>query len=113
MERENSLKRPGDAALTLNLDLVGERPSGRIAPETPLVELAREATKVFGVEPQLDQSSTDSNIPISLGIPAITVGAGGSSGCSHTLDEWYEPLQRDLGLKRGLLITLGTVGLAE
>lgn len=113
VERENSLRRPGDASLSLDLDLVGERPSGQTSPTSPLVELAREATKVIGVEAQLDQSSTDSNVPISLGIPAITLGAGGSSGCSHTLDEWYEPENRDLGLKRGLLVALGTVGLAE
>jgi tripeptide aminopeptidase len=113
VERENSLKRPGDSALILNLDLVGERPSGHTSPDSPLVELAREATRVFGTEAQLDQSSTDSNVPISLGIPAITIGAGGSSGCSHTLDEWYEPQNRDEGLKRGLLVALGTVGLAE
>ena len=113
VERENSLKRPGDTALILNLDLVGERPSGQTSPNSPLVELAREATRVFGMEAQLDQSSTDSNVPISLGIPAITIGAGGSSGCSHTLDEWYEPQNRDEGLKRGLLVALGTVGLAE
>ena len=113
VERENSLKRPGDAALILNLDLVGERPSGQTSPDSPLVELAREATRVFGVQAQLDQSSTDSNVPISLGIPAITIGAGGSSGCSHTLDEWYEPQNRAEGLKRGLLVALGTVGRAE
>lgn len=111
VERENSQRRPTDSPLLLSLDLVGERPSGQTAPDCPLVELAREATKLFGVDAQLDQSSTDSNIPISLGIPAITIGAGGASGCSHTLDEWYEPQNRDQGLKRGLLITLGTVGL--
>ena len=113
VERENSLKRPGDAALILNLVLVGERPSGQTSPDSPLVELAREATRVFATEAQLDQSSTDSNVPISLGIPAITIGAGGLSGCSHTLEEWYEPQNRDEGLKRGLLVALGTVGLAE
>ena len=77
-----------------------------------LVELAVEATKVLGVEPRLDQSSTDSNLPISLGIPAITLGAGGTSGSSHTLAEWYDPTDRDLGLKRALLVMLGLVGLA-
>jgi acetylornithine deacetylase/succinyl-diaminopimelate desuccinylase-like protein len=113
VERENSSKRIGDADLVLKLELVGERPSGQTAPDAPLVELAREATKVFGVEAQLDQASTDSNVPISLGIPSITIGAGGTSAGSHTLDEWYEPLNRDEGLKRGLLVVLGSVGLAE
>lgn len=110
-ELENSTRRPGDSPLSVSIDLVGERPSGETSPNSPLVEVAREATRAIGFEPQLEQSSTDSNLPISLGIPAITLGAGGTSGGSHTLDEWYEPLHRDLGLKRGLLTILGTVGL--
>jgi hypothetical protein len=64
---------------------------------------------MLGFEPRLDQSSTDSNLPISLGIPAITLGAGGTSGFSHTLDEWYDPRDRDKGLKRGLLVILGMI----
>jgi acetylornithine deacetylase/succinyl-diaminopimelate desuccinylase-like protein len=111
VEHENAARRPGDAPLVLNIDLVGERPSGETPSGSLLVELAQEATQTFGVVAELDQSSTDSNLPISLGIPAITLGAGGTSGCSHTLDEWYEPLNRDKGLKRGLLTILGMVGL--
>ena len=111
--RENSLKRPGDSTLNLSLELVGERPSGQTDPKSPLVELACEATRALGVEPQLDQASTDSNVPIALGVPAITIGAGGASGFSHTLEEWYEPKNRDQGLKRGMLIALGTVGLSQ
>ena len=101
---------PGDPLLNLKLDLIGERPSGETRADSPLVEFALEATRTLGVAPRLDQSSTDSNLPISLGIPAITLGAGGSSGLSHSLDEWYDPRGRDLGLKRGLLVILGIVG---
>lgn len=108
---ENAKRRAGDPELTLKLDLIGERPTGVTPAESPLVELAIESTKVLGFEPRLDQSSTDSNLPISLGIPAITLGAGGASGFSHTLDEWYDPRDRDKGLKRGLLVILGMVGL--
>jgi tripeptide aminopeptidase len=111
VDQENNTRRPGDPPLGLTLDLVGERPTGETSENSPLVELAVEATRTLGVEPQLEQSSTDSNLPISIGIPAITVGAGGASGHSHTLDEWYEPQGRDKGLKRGLLIVLGMVGL--
>ena len=75
-----------------------------------VVEMAAEATRVLGSMPRLEQASTDSNIPISMGIPAITLGAGGTSGKSHTLDEWYDPRERDLGLKRALLVLLGMVG---
>lgn len=110
-DEENANKRPGDPLLELKVDLIGERPTGATPDDSPLVELAVEATKLLGVEPRLDQSSTDSNLPISLGIPAITLGAGGTSGASHTLAEWYDPRGRDLGLKRGLLVILGVAGL--
>ena len=111
VDEENANKRPGDPLLDLKLDLIGERPTGETPADSPLVELAVEATKLMGVEPRLDQSSTDSNLPISLGIPAITLGAGGTSGCSHTLAEWYDPRGRELGLKRALLVVLGLVRL--
>ena len=106
-DEENAARRAGVAELRLKLDLIGERPTGETPSDSPLVELAIEATKVLGFEPRLDQASTDSNLPISLGIPAITLGAGGYSGNSHTLDEWYDPRDRDKGLKRGLLVILG------
>lgn len=110
VDEENAKRRPSDALLKLKVDLIGERPTGETPPDSALVEIAMEATKLLGVEPRLDQSSTDSNLPISLGIPAITLGAGGTSGSSHSLDEWYDPRGRDLGLKRGLLVILGLVG---
>jgi tripeptide aminopeptidase len=113
VDEENAKRRAGDPLLKLNLELIGERPTGETPSDSPLVEIAIEATRLLGIEPRLDQSSTDSNLPISLGIPAITIGAGGSSGCSHTLNEWYSPRDRDQGLKRGLLVILGMVGLRE
>jgi tripeptide aminopeptidase len=111
VDDENAKKRAGDPELKLKLDLIGERPTGETPADSPLVAIAVEATKVLGFEPRLDQSSTDSNLPISLQIPAITLGGGGSSGFSHTLDEWYDPRDRDKGLKRGLLVILGMVGM--
>ena len=110
VDEENSKRRAGDPLLRLKVDLIGERPTGETPADSPLVELAIEATKLLGVEPRLDRSSTDSNLPISLGIPAITLGAGGSSAFSHSLDEWYDPRGRHVGLKRGLLVVLGMVG---
>jgi acetylornithine deacetylase/succinyl-diaminopimelate desuccinylase-like protein len=112
-DEENATRRPGDPLLDVKVDLIGERPSGETPSDSPLVELAVEATKTLGIQPRLDQSSTDSNFPISRGIPAITLGAGGTSGCSHTLAEWFDPTDRDLGLKRALLVILGVVGLAS
>jgi len=108
-EEENAIRRPGDPPLKLQVNLIGERPSGETPADSRLVKVAIEATRFLGVEPRLDQSSTDSNLPISLGIPAITLGAGGASGASHTLAEWYDPRDRDQGLQRGLLVILGLV----
>ena len=110
VDDENSARRAGDPPLELDLKLIGDRPSGETAPDSMIVRLAEEATRALGHRARLDRSSTDSNIPISLGIPAITLGAGGISGNSHTLDEWYDPRDRDLGLKRALLVILGLVG---
>ncbi|PWT91012.1 MAG: peptidase M20 [Blastocatellia bacterium] len=110
VDEENGERRTGDATLDVQLKLIGERPSGETSPESMIVELAQEATSLLGREARLDQSSTDSNLPISIGIPAITLGAGGTSGSSHTLDEWYDPRDRDMSLKRGFLLILGMVG---
>lgn len=113
IEMENRGRRPGDQSLDLKMNLVGERPSGETPATSRIVELAQQATLAVGVEPRLDQSSTDSNLPISLGVPAITLGAGGIAAGSHTLSEWFEPRERDKGLKRGLLLILALAGLEK
>jgi tripeptide aminopeptidase len=111
VDDENGARRAGDPPLELDLKLIGDRPSGETPTDSSIVRLAEEATRALGYRPRLDRSSTDSNIPISLGIPAITLGAGGASGNSHTLEEWYDPRDRDLSLKRALLLLLGIAGL--
>ncbi len=110
VEEENSGARPGDVPLQVQVELIGTRPTGKTPPDSYLVELAQEATRAIGCEPRLEQASTDSNLPIALGIPAVTLGAGGQAGLTHTLAEWYEPKGRDKGLKRALLVMLGIVG---
>lgn len=113
VEHENSARRKDTAPLKLNLNLIGDRPSGETPADSPIVELAQQATRALGFTPVLERASTDSNVPIALGIPAITLGAGGMSGNPHTIDEWYDPSHRDLGLKRALLVILGIVGLGK
>lgn len=108
---ENAARRLGTPPLELEVKLIGDRPSGATPPAHQLVRLAEEATRAVGFTPRLECSSTDSNIPVSLGLPAVTLGAGGQSGHSHTLDEWYDPRGRDAGLKRALLLALGFAGL--
>ena len=108
---ENAARRLGTPPLVLEVKLIGDRPSGATPRDAALVRLAEEATRAVGFAPRLECSSTDSNIPVSLGVQAVTLGAGGQSGHSHTLEEWYDPRGRDLGLKRALLLSLGAAGL--
>ena len=110
-EEENAARRANTPPLELEMKLIGDRPGGETPASAPLVLLAEAATRAVGAEPRLDCSSTDSNIAISLGVPAITIGAGGLSANAHTLDEWYDPRGREIALNRALLLLLGTVGM--
>ena len=89
--------------LELEVERIGNRPPGRTEPDTPLVRAAVSATRALGVEPEFALSSTDANLPMSLGIPAITIGGGGSAGQAHTLDEWYTNTKGPDGIARALL----------
>jgi acetylornithine deacetylase/succinyl-diaminopimelate desuccinylase-like protein len=111
IEDEAATRRAGTPPLELEVKLIGARPGGETSPKERIVQLAAEATSAVGARPFLDRSSTDSNIPISLGIPAVTLGAGGTSANTHTLEEWYDPRGRDRGLRRALLVALSAVGL--
>ena len=105
----NAQRREGDE-LTLELELIGNRPSGEIAADDPFVLRAVAVTEFLGVEPTLGRSSTDSNIPISKGIPSITIGGGGMASGAHSPGEWFINLDGPLGIKRALLITLAQAG---
>lgn len=109
---ENAARRAGTPPVELELKMIGDRPGGQTPTDAPLVLLSQAATRAVGYQPRLDSSSTDSNIAISLNVPAVTLGAGGASGSAHTTEEWYDPRGRDHGLKRALLVALGAVGLA-
>lgn len=108
---ENAARGASGNKLQAELTMIGNRPSGETPRESPLIRLAIDASRAMGVTPILNRASTDSNIPISLGIPAITIGAGGVSGDSHRLSEWYDPIGREVGYKRALLLALGMVGI--
>jgi tripeptide aminopeptidase len=110
---EQSRTRSRGAALVLDLDLVGDRPSGEIDPATPFVQRAMAAIGQFGHTPQLQRSSTDSNVPISLGIPAVTLGGGGVGGGAHSLDEWWLNRDGHRAIQRTLLLVTAEAGLAD
>ncbi|PYT07295.1 MAG: peptidase M20 [Acidobacteria bacterium] len=106
VREENSQRAMSGTSLICEFDQVGDRPSGETPVDSKIVRAAIECSRSLGIEPRLDCSSTDSNIPISLGIPAITLGVGGLSNNCHSLTEWYEPVGREVGLKRLLLLTV-------
>jgi acetylornithine deacetylase/succinyl-diaminopimelate desuccinylase-like protein len=109
---ENSGVTELDRRLTLEVTVVGHRPTGATNLDSPLVEAALAATRASGVEPQVMAASTDANLPMSLGIPAITFGAGGSAGEVHTTSEWYRNERGPVGIQRALQTVLLVSGLA-
>ncbi|MFN0108440.1 MAG: M20/M25/M40 family metallo-hydrolase [Blastocatellia bacterium] len=109
---ENVMRSASGKKLKAEVKAIGNRPSGETPRESYLVRTAMEASRLMGITPILNRASTDSNIPISLGIPAITIGAGGKSSDSHRLSEWFDPTGRELGYKRALLLALGMTGVA-
>jgi tripeptide aminopeptidase len=107
---ENGGRRRGSAALALRVQRIGERPAGSVPAEVPLVAAAMAATRAVGARPELAASSTDANVPLALGYPAVTIGAGGESGGIHTLHEWYSDEGGARGLQRALLTVLAAAG---
>jgi tripeptide aminopeptidase len=99
--------------LESSVQLLGSRPGGELAADSPLLAALRSADEVVGNQSRIERSSTDANIPLSLGIDAISIGAGGSGGGAHSLQEWYDSAGREAGLKRALLTVLGISGVAE
>jgi tripeptide aminopeptidase len=96
--------------LRLDVSLIGDRPSGETPPTARIVRAARAATRAIGERPELVASSTDANVPIALGIPAIALGAGGDSGRTHTVTEWFSNDGGPAGIRRALLTLLGVAG---
>lgn len=112
LDEQNALRRAG-RPLTANLNLIGDRPSGELAPQLPLIQRAIAALGPFGVEPAITRGSTDSNIPISLGIPAVTIGRGGSADWAHSLLEWWANIDGHKAIQYILLFLLAESDLAE
>jgi acetylornithine deacetylase/succinyl-diaminopimelate desuccinylase-like protein len=97
--------------LTVELQMVSQRPAGVQPADSPIVKIATAADAALGVNTRLSSGSTDSNIPISLGVPAITIDGGGDGRGAHSLDEYFDTTDSHLGTQRALLIALGIVGL--
>jgi len=105
LEAENRQRVPGTAPLTLEIRRIGDRPSGLTPRTHPLVQTAVAATRAVGHEHHFACASTDANVPIALGVPAVALGAGGRAGDAHLPTEWYENDKGALGIVRALLVT--------
>ncbi|HEV8384002.1 MAG TPA: M20/M25/M40 family metallo-hydrolase, partial [Candidatus Acidoferrales bacterium] len=111
--RERGAVHSNEENLKLKVSVIGARPGGDLPADSFLLEAVRSADKVVGQRSRLERSSTDANIPLSMGIPAIALGGGGRGGAAHSLNEWYDPEGRETGLKRILLTLLAVAGVEE
>lgn len=98
-------------SLEFEIQEIGNRPAGELAPNAPLLEALRAVDRHLGIHTDERAASTDANLPLSLGIPALTMGAGGRGGGVHTRNEWYDSRGRELALKRILLLLLSGLAL--
>jgi acetylornithine deacetylase/succinyl-diaminopimelate desuccinylase-like protein len=112
LQEENADRLDGPE-LTVDVDRVGTRPAAEGDATSPVVQRAMAATLAFGVQPSLRISSTDANLPISKGVPAVTMSRGGVSGNSHSPDEWWQNVDGHVGIQIGLVTLLAEAGLAD
>ena len=99
--------------MTVEIRLIGDRPAGIVAMDSPIVQASQRAVTVLTGKPRVTfaGSSTDSNLAMSLGIPAVTIGGGGEGGNWHSRNEWYKPVDPWLGPQSALLTILVLAGL--
>ena len=101
---------PGSEKLKIKFNVIGVRPGGKLPDDSPLLAAVENVDRYLGNRARLERSSTDANYPLSLGIAAIAIGGGGQGGGAHSLAEWYDPADRELGLRRIFLTILAFAG---
>ena len=105
--KESDTRRRGK--LDFSITKIGERPAAALPDDSALLASLRAVDRHLGLRTDLRLGSTDANIPLSLGVPSLSMGAGGDGGGAHTLAEWYSAKDRETGLRRVLLLTLATL----
>ena len=111
VETEN--QRRGEKELKLHVARIGDRAAGALDANAGLATSLRAVDRHLGIATEARIGSTDANLPLSLGVPALAIGAGGTGWGVHTLQEGYDPTGRDLALRRVLLLLLDTCALEE
>lgn len=104
LEVEND--RSSNGKVSGKIKEIGSRPGGQLAEEAFILSALRAVDSHLGIRSRLDCASTDANIPLSLGLPAVSIGAGGQGGGAHTTSEWFHPDGREFGMRRILLAVL-------
>jgi di/tripeptidase len=99
-ENDRSPGLRGASRLTARIREIGSRPGGQLSPDSRLLAVLRAVDEYLGIQTRLDCASTDANIPLSMGLDAISLGAGGAGGGAHTDAEWFHPEGRETGLRR-------------
>jgi tripeptide aminopeptidase len=109
---ENAIRSTRSGPVTVDILPIGDRPAGHTSEAHELVRFAKAAIEAKGFETRFDSSSTDANIPMSLGIPAIKIGSGGTGAREHSLDEWIDvdPDASLRGMEAGLATLLAVAG---
>jgi acetylornithine deacetylase/succinyl-diaminopimelate desuccinylase-like protein len=93
-------------AVSVVLDLAGARPAGQTPADSPIVATALAVSRALGIPDELHDGSTDANVPMNLGIPAITISGGGAGGGAHSLNETFDTTDAWKGTQRGLLLAV-------
>jgi di/tripeptidase len=112
-DEENKTRSTTQGRIAVDLKLMGDRPSGETPRDSPIVQTAAAVVRAMGLTPRFSFGSTDANLPISLGIPAITVDSGGRGGRAHALDEWIdvEKASSLQGIRSALILVLALAGM--
>jgi di/tripeptidase len=98
---------------TLKIDVIGDRPAAALPGNSALLDLLHSVDRHLNLATEQRLGSTDANLPLSLGIPAVAIATGGTGGGIHTLDEWYDPTGREIALRRILLLLLASTQIAH
>ncbi len=106
---ENGNRSARNARLLAKVRELGSRPGGRLPDHSPLLRVIQNVDGYLSIRSRVDCASTDANVPLSMGLPAVSIGAGGTGGGAHTAQEWYSPEGREQGLRRILLILASLV----
>jgi acetylornithine deacetylase/succinyl-diaminopimelate desuccinylase-like protein len=106
----NQAQQGATSGIRFAIEKIGDRPAGRLPADSELMALLEAVDRHLAIRTEMRLASTDANIPLSMGVPAVSIGGGGEGGGIHTHAEWYDARGRDLGLRRILLLLLAVAG---